>query len=40
MRCLKAVGERIAARLPDSEIHICLPLTNRFSALAATETFA
>jgi hypothetical protein len=37
MRCLKAFGERIAARDPDrqaAEIHIRIALMNRFSALA------
>ena len=40
MRCLKAFGERIAARHPDSqtaEIHIPIALMNRFSALATAE---
>lgn len=36
MRCLKAFGECIAARHPDSqtaEIQICVAFMNRFSAL-------
>lgn len=36
MRCLKAFGERIAARDPDyqtAEIHIRVALMNRFNAL-------
>ena len=36
MRCLKAFGERIAARHPDSqtaEIHIRIALMNRFNTL-------
>ena len=36
MRCLKAFGERIAARDPDrqtAEIHIRVALVNRFNAL-------
>lgn len=40
MRCLKAFGERIAARNPDSqtaEIHIRIALINRFNALCAAE---
>ena len=40
MRCLKAFGERIAARDPDretAEIHIRVALTNRFSALGTAE---
>ena len=40
MRCLKAFGERIAARNPDrqtAEIHIRTALMNRFSALGTAE---
>ena len=40
MLCLKALGERIAARDPDrqtAEIHIRVALMNRFSALATAE---
>ena len=40
MRCLKAVGERIAARDPDrqtAEIHIRVALMNRFNALGTAE---
>ena len=40
MRCLKALGERIAARDPDcqtAEIQIRIALMNRFSALGAAE---
>jgi hypothetical protein len=40
MRCLKAFGERIAARHPDSqtaEIQIRVALINRFNALGTTE---
>ncbi len=40
MRCLKAFGERIAARDPDrqtTEIHIRIALMNRFSALGTAE---
>ena len=40
MRCLKAFGERIAARDPDrqtAEIHIRVALVNRFNALGTTE---
>ncbi len=40
MRCLKAFGERIAARDPDSqtaEIQIRIALINRFSALGTAE---
>ena len=40
MRCLKAFGERIAARDPDrqtAEIHICVALMNRFNALGTAE---
>ena len=40
MRCLKAFGERIAARDPDrqtAEIHIRVALMNRFSALGTDE---
>ena len=36
MQCLKAFGERIAARDPDrqtAEIHIRVTLINRFNAL-------
>ena len=36
MRCLKAFGERIAARDPDrqtAEVHIRMALMNRFNAL-------
>ena len=41
MRCLKAFGERIAARDPDrqtAEIHIRIALINRFPAIGAAET--
>jgi hypothetical protein len=40
MRCLKAFGERIAARNPDrqtAEIHIRIALVNRFNALGIAE---
>ena len=40
MRCLKAMGERIAARDPDgqtAEIQIRIALMNRFSALGTAE---
>lgn len=40
MRCLKAFGERIAARDPDrqiAEIHIHIALINRLNALGAAE---
>ena len=40
MRCLKAFGERIAARDPDrqtAEIHIRIALMNRFNALGTAE---
>ncbi len=40
MRCLKAFGERIAARDPDhqtAEIHIRIVLMNRFSSLGTAE---
>jgi len=40
MRCLKAFGERIAARDPNrqtAEIHIRVALMNRFSALGTAE---
>ena len=40
MRCLKAFGERIAARDPDcqtAKIHIRVALMNRFSALGTAE---
>lgn len=40
MRCLKAFGERIAARDPHrqtAEIHIRIALMNRFNALGTTE---
>jgi hypothetical protein len=40
MRCLKAFGERIAARDPErqtAEIQIRIALMNRFSALGAAE---
>ena len=40
MRCLKAFGERIAARDPDrqtAEIQIRVALINRFSALGTAE---
>ncbi len=40
MRCLKAFGERIAARDPDrqtAEIHIRIALINRFNALDTVE---
>ena len=42
MRCLKAFGERISARDPDSqtaEIQIRIALMNRFSALGTAEIF-
>ena len=38
MRCLKSFDERIAARDPDrqtAEIHICVAIMSRFSALGA-----
>jgi hypothetical protein len=41
MRCLKAFGERIAARDPDrqtAEVHIRIALMNRFSALGTAES--
>ena len=41
MRCLKAFGERIAARDPDrqtAEIQIRIALINRFNALGTAET--
>jgi len=41
MRCLKAFGDRIAARDPDrqtAEIQIRIALMNRFSALGTAET--
>jgi hypothetical protein len=40
MRCLKAFGERIAARYPDrqtAEIQIRVALMNRFPALGTAE---
>ena len=40
MRCLKAFGERIAARDPDrqtADIHIRVALMNRFNALGTAE---
>jgi hypothetical protein len=40
MRCLKAFGERIAARDPDrqtAEIQIRIALINRFNALQTAE---
>ena len=40
MRCLRAFGERIAARDPDrqtAEVHIRIALMNRFSALGTAE---
>lgn len=40
MRCLKAFGERIAARDPDrqiTEIHIRIALINRFNTLGSAE---
>lgn len=40
MRCLKAFGERIAARDPErqtAEFQIRIALTNRFSALGTAE---
>jgi len=40
MRCLKAFGERIAARHPDihtAEIQIRVALINRFNALGTAE---
>lgn len=40
MRCLKAFGERFAARDPDrqtAEIHIGIALINRFNALGKAE---
>ena len=40
MRCVKAFGERIAARDPDrqtTEIHIRIALMNRFNALGTAE---
>jgi len=43
MRCLKAFGERIAARDPDrqaAEINIRAALMNRFSALGTARSFA
>lgn len=39
-RCLKAFGERIAARDPDcqtAEVHIRIALMNRFNALGTAE---
>lgn len=41
MRCLKAFGERIAARDPDrqtAQIQIRIALINRFSARRTAET--
>ena len=41
MRCLKAFGERIAARDPDrqtAEIHIRIAILNRFNALGTAES--
>lgn len=40
MRCLKAFGERVAARDPNrptAEIHIRIALINRFLALGSAE---
>ena len=40
MRCIKAIGERIASRDPDrqtAEIHIRVALINRFNALGTAE---
>jgi hypothetical protein len=40
MRCLKSLGERIAARDPDrqiAEIHIRIALMNRVNALGTAE---
>jgi hypothetical protein len=40
MRCLKAFGERIAARDPDrqtAEIHIRVAQMNRFNALGTAD---
>ena len=40
MRCLKAFGERIAARDPDrqtAEFHIRVALINRFNALGTAD---
>jgi len=40
MRCLKAFGDRIAARDPDrqtAEIHIRVALINRFNALGTAD---
>ena len=40
MRCLKAFGDRIAARDPDrqtAEIHIRVALMNRFNALGTAD---
>jgi hypothetical protein len=39
-RCLNAFGERIASRDPDrqtAEIHTCIALMNRFTALGTAE---
>ncbi|CAN0576381.1 unnamed protein product [Laminaria digitata] len=41
MRCLKAFGERIAAKDPDrqtAEIHVRIAILNRFNALGTAET--
>jgi hypothetical protein len=41
MRCLKALGERIAARAPDrqtAEIHFRVEMMNRFAALGTAES--
>jgi len=41
MRCLKALGDRIAARDPDrqtTEIRIRIALMNRFSAFGTAKT--
>lgn len=41
MRCLKAFGERIAAKDPDrqtAEIHVRIALLNRYNALGTAET--
>lgn len=40
MRCLKAFGERVAARNPDrqtAEIHFRITIINRFNALGTAE---
>jgi hypothetical protein len=41
MRCLKAFGERMAAKVPDrqtAEIHIRVALMNRFIAIGTAES--